>query len=46
VQVAGTSHGTFYLYFSSREDLLGALIHDALGDMDAVVSAFPAGRRG
>ena len=41
VQVAGTSHGTFYLYFSSREDLLDALIHDALSDMDTVVSAFP-----
>ena len=41
VQVAGTSHGTFYLYFSSREDLLDALIHDALSHMDTVVSVFP-----
>ena len=40
-QAAGTSHGTFYLYFSSREDLLDALIHDALSDMDNVVSDFP-----
>jgi AcrR family transcriptional regulator len=46
VQVAGTSHGTFYLYFSSREDLLDALIHDALSDMDTVVSAFPRVIRG
>ena len=43
VLAAGTSRGTFYLYFSSREDLLGALIHDALSDMDTVVSAFPRG---
>ena len=41
MRVAGTSHGTFYLYFSSREDLLDALIHDALSDMDMLVSAFP-----
>ena len=41
MQLAGTSHGTFYLYFSSREDLLDALIDDALTDMDTVVSAFP-----
>lgn len=41
MRAAGTSHGTFYLYFSRREDLLDALIHDALTSMDTVVSAFP-----
>lgn len=46
VRMAGTSHGTFYLYFSSREDLLDALIHDALSDMDTVVSAFPRATAG
>ena len=46
VRLAGTSHGTFYLYFSSRQDLLAALTRDALRDMDAVVAAFPRVSRG
>jgi AcrR family transcriptional regulator len=29
VEIAKTSHGTFYLYFSNKEDLLRALIADA-----------------
>jgi AcrR family transcriptional regulator len=39
--MAGTSHGTFYQYFSSKDDLLATLIAEALRDMDAVVAAFP-----
>src|ERR1700722_3272348 len=29
VEIAKTSHGTFYLYFANKEDLLRALIADA-----------------
>jgi AcrR family transcriptional regulator len=29
VQIAKTSHGTFYLYFSNKEDLLRALVTEA-----------------
>jgi len=29
VKLARTSHGTFYLYFSNKEDLLHALVHEA-----------------
>lgn len=28
VEVADTSHGTFYLYFSNKEDLFRALVHE------------------
>ncbi|HUY21161.1 MAG TPA: TetR/AcrR family transcriptional regulator [Acidimicrobiales bacterium] len=35
VKVARTSHGTFYLYFSNKEDLLRALV----GEAGAVVAA-------
>jgi len=33
VKLAKTSHGTFYLYFSNKEDLLKALLHDCVEDM-------------
>ena len=36
VKVARTSHGTFYLYFSNKEDLLRALVAEA-GDVVAAL---------
>ncbi len=33
VKMAKTSHGTFYLYFSNKEDLFKALAEDAMADM-------------
>jgi AcrR family transcriptional regulator len=41
VKAADTSHGTFYLYFSNKEDLFKALLRDALHDMGAVTDEFP-----
>jgi AcrR family transcriptional regulator len=41
VQRAGISHGTFYLYFSNKEDLFQALVRDALHDMETVAGDFP-----
>ena len=41
VSRAGISHGTFYLYFSNKEDLFKALLRDALDDMAQVTDAFP-----
>ncbi|HWG00698.1 MAG TPA: TetR family transcriptional regulator [Trebonia sp.] len=41
VQRAGISHGTFYLYFSNKEDLFNALLRDALHDMEIVAGDFP-----
>jgi AcrR family transcriptional regulator len=38
---AGISHGTFYLYFSNKEDLFKALLRDALHDMEIVAGDFP-----
>jgi AcrR family transcriptional regulator len=38
VKVARTSHGTFYLYFSNKEDLLRALVTEA-GDVVASLDA-------
>jgi len=38
VKVARTSHGTFYLYFSNKEDLLGALVTEA-GEVVASLDA-------
>jgi len=49
VRVAKTSHGTFYLYFSSKEDLFRALLTDVGQEMTALseslppISASPAG---
>jgi AcrR family transcriptional regulator len=36
VKVARTSHGTFYLYFSNKEDLLRALIAEAAEEVGAL----------
>src|SRR5688572_3993102 len=33
VRAAKTSHGTFYLYFANKEDLLRALVVDVADDM-------------
>ncbi len=41
VEIAKTSHGTFYLYFSNKEDLFKALLKDALHDMEIVAGDFP-----
>jgi AcrR family transcriptional regulator len=41
VRRAQISHGTFYLYFSNKEDLFKALLRDALDDMAQVTDAFP-----
>lgn len=41
VQRAGASHGTFYLYFASKEDLFKALFRDALHDLEMVTGDFP-----
>src|SRR5260370_39491285 len=38
---AQISHGTFYLYFSNKEDLFKALLRDALHDMGLVTDEFP-----
>jgi AcrR family transcriptional regulator len=40
VEIAKTSHGTFYLYFSNKEDLLRALVAEASEDSRAVYDAF------
>jgi AcrR family transcriptional regulator len=36
VKMAKTSHGTFYLYFSNKEDLFKALAEDAMTDMGSL----------
>jgi AcrR family transcriptional regulator len=41
VRRAGISHGSFYLYFSNKEDLFKALLKDALHDMEIVAGDFP-----
>jgi AcrR family transcriptional regulator len=40
VEIAKTSHGTFYLYFSNKEDLLRALVAEAAADSQKVYDAF------
>jgi AcrR family transcriptional regulator len=41
VRRAQTSHGTFYLYFSNKEDLFKALLRDALQEMKIITDEFP-----
>jgi len=41
VRRAKTSHGTFYLYFSSKDDLFRTLLRDALHDMEIITGDFP-----
>src|SRR5207253_2087868 len=42
VQVAKTSHGTFYLYFSNKEDLFGALCRGVSEEMQALIESLDA----
>jgi AcrR family transcriptional regulator len=49
VKVARTSHGTFYLYFSNKEDLLRALVGEAgevVASLDASLGAVGADDHG
>jgi AcrR family transcriptional regulator len=41
VRRARTSHGTFYLYFANKDDLLKTLLRDALHDMEVITGDFP-----
>ena len=41
VKLADTSHGTFYLYFSNKEDLFRALAHDVAEQMMQLAEALP-----
>ena len=41
VKVADTSHGTFYLYFSSKEDLFRALVADVTEQMRRLADELP-----
>ena len=41
VERAGTSHGTFYLYFSSKEDLFRALVADVTEEMRTLAESLP-----
>ncbi|HUJ07070.1 MAG TPA: helix-turn-helix domain-containing protein [Streptosporangiaceae bacterium] len=41
VRRARTSHGTFYLYFSNKDDLFRTLLRDALHDMEVITDDFP-----
>ena len=41
VRVANTSHGTFYLYFSSKEDLFRALLADVNREMQVLSESLP-----
>jgi AcrR family transcriptional regulator len=38
VRIAGVSHGTFYLYFSNKEDLFRELAHRCADDMEALAA--------
>ncbi len=49
VKVARTSHGTFYLYFSNKEDLLRALVSEAaeeVAGLDSVLGPVGPGPEG
>ena len=41
VRRANISHGTFYLYFSNKDDLFKTLLRDALDDMQGITDDFP-----
>ena len=41
VKLAHTSHGTFYLYFSSKEDLFRALVADVTEEMRQLAESLP-----
>jgi AcrR family transcriptional regulator len=39
VKLARTSHGTFYLYFSNKEDLFGALASEVADEMNVLAAS-------
>jgi len=41
VKLAKTSHGTFYLYFSNKEELFRALAHEVAGEMISLADSLP-----
>jgi AcrR family transcriptional regulator len=41
VRVAGVSHGTFYLYFANKEELIRALAERCADEADALAAALP-----
>jgi AcrR family transcriptional regulator len=41
VKVAQTSHGTFYLYFASKDDLFRALVSDVTEEMRELAESMP-----
>ena len=41
-EAARTSHGTFYLYFSSKEDLFRALVNDVSEEMVGLAEGLPS----
>jgi AcrR family transcriptional regulator len=41
VRRANISHGTFYLYFSNKDDLFKTLLQDVLDDMAVIADDFP-----
>jgi AcrR family transcriptional regulator len=41
VRRANISHGTFYLYFSNKDDLFRTLLRDTLVDMAVITDEFP-----
>jgi AcrR family transcriptional regulator len=43
---AGTAHGTIYVYFEDKDDLLSALYDDVRLEMDPVLAAMPVLERG
>jgi len=43
VEIAKTSHGTFYLYFSNKEDLLRALVTEAATEAQQLYEALQMG---
>jgi AcrR family transcriptional regulator len=43
---AGTAHGTVYLHFADKDDLLHAALTDVLADLDPALLAVPALRPG
>jgi AcrR family transcriptional regulator len=46
VEIAKTSHGTFYLYFSNKEDLLRALVTEAATEAQHLYDALNASPEG
>lgn len=41
VSLAGTSHGTFYLYFANKHDLLAALMRQCMAELETLADKLP-----